>query len=185
MTLADNSKFFFVFDVESIGLHGGSFAVAWVVIDKHGAIQEEEVFSVEPEYVCGCGDSSNDRAWVKENVPPIKVTHSDERDMRNAFWDKWIEWKEKGALLVADCPWPVEARFLSRCIDDNHKERCWDGPYPFLDLASILFALGMDPIGTFPRKPNEEPAHHPLADAKQSARILVEVLQNFHGPLWS
>lgn len=176
MTFTFNPKFFFVFDVESIGLHGGSFAVAWVVIDKHGSIQEEEVLSTEPEYVYGCDDSSNDRAWVKENVPPIKVTHSNQRDMRNAFWDKWIEWKEKGALLVADCAWPVEARFLSRCIDDNHKERCWDGPYPLLDLGSMLFTAGWNPLKTFERLQDELPIHNPLADARQSARILVEYI---------
>lgn len=182
MTSSFNPEFFFVFDVESIGLHGEGYAFGWVVVDKKGERQEEGIFSCPPEYACG---PTKDREWVAQNIPALEATHGDPHDVRNGFWNKWIEWKEKGAALVADCNWPVEVRFLTKCIDDNHKERCWNGPYPFLDLASILFALGMDPIGTFPRKPNEEPAHHPLADAKQSARILVEVLQKFHGPLWS
>lgn len=178
MTNSFNPQFFFVFDVESIGLHGEGFAVAWVVINKKGERQEEGMFSCPPEYACG---PTKDREWVAQFIPALEVTHGDPRDLRSDFWNKWIDWKVKGALLVADCNWPVEARFLSMCIDDNHKERCWDGPYPFLDLGSMLFAAEFNPLESFERLQDELPIHHPLADARQSARILQErILRGWH-----
>ena len=73
--------------------------------------------------------------------------------------------------MAADCCWPVEANFLAQCIADN-KQRTGDGPYPLLDVSSFLVATGSDPLKQYPRLPNELPAHNPLADARQSARLL-------------
>jgi hypothetical protein len=67
----------------------------------------------------------------------------------------------------------VEANFLSACVRLNHAEREWQGPYPLHDLASVLLALGADALAVTERLPDELPAHHPLMDARQSARQLV------------
>ena len=37
-------------------------------------------------------------------------------------------------------------------------------------------ALDRDPMATNERMPDELPAHHPLMDARQSARLLVDAL---------
>jgi hypothetical protein len=95
--------------------------------------------------------------------------------MREKFWAFWADAKRSGALLVTDCGWPVETNFLNQCINDDN-ERAWDGPYPLIDLSSILLAAGQDPIGEFPRYATEIPAHNPLSDARQSARVLIETL---------
>jgi hypothetical protein len=95
--------------------------------------------------------------------------------VRNGFWRTWLEWKSRGAVLVADCAWPVEARFLAACVDDNLDARTWDGPYPLHELASFMVAAGMDPMTTYDRLP-DEPQHDPLGDARQSARLLVMAL---------
>ena len=164
---------FFVFDVESIGLHGEAFAVAWVVVDRDGTTLEEGCYSCPPEYARGL---SANRKWVADNVPPLQKTHEDPRELRQAFWEKWTEWSGLGTQAVADCPWPVEAKFLSACVDDDLKKREWRGPYPLLDLGSIMLSIGLDPLESHDRLPNEIPAHHPLCDARQSARLLIDSL---------
>ena len=84
---------------------------------------------------------------------------------------------------MADCAWPVEANFLSACVKLNHKEREWQGPYPLHDLASVLLALGADALAVTERLPDELPAHHPLMDARQSARQLVACLKAHNAEL--
>lgn len=165
--------FFFVFDVESLGLHGEGFAVAGAVLSKGGINVEEFCYCSDRRFAQGAMD---DRQWVDANVPQMEITHPATRALRSAFWEKWCWWKKEGAVMVADCNWPVEARFLSQCVDDAKEVRNWEGPYPILDLGSILFANGKDPLAEFPRLPSELPKHHPLMDARQSARILMETI---------
>jgi hypothetical protein len=45
-----------------------------------------------------------------------------------------------------------------------------------LDLASLLVAAGQNPVATFDREADEKPEHNPLADARQTARILCKLL---------
>lgn len=98
--------------------------------------------------------------------------------MREKFWRRWLHWKEKGAVLAAECAWPVEGRFLNECIDTLPTDRKWAGPYPLLEISSIMIAGGMDPMANHPRLDDEQPAHNPLADARQSARLLMLAIQN-------
>ena len=168
-------KLYMVFDVESIGLHGEGFAVAYVVIDGDGRTHDERVFACDPNIADGV---SKDREWVAANVPALEETHGYPLGVRAAFWRQWMIWKERGAILVADCAWPVEARFLADCVDDKMSERKWEGPYPLHDLASIILATGGDPLATNERLPKELPAHHPLMDARQSARLLVQAMKS-------
>ena len=164
---------FMVFDVESIGLHGEGFAVAWEVVNRDGVLLGEGCLSCDPDLCKGTDES---RLWIAENVPPLDVTSPTPQHLRNTFWHEWRHWADKGAVLVADCAWPVEANFLSACIALNHAEREWQGPYPLHDLASVLLALGSDPLAVTERMPDELPAHHPAMDARQSARQLVAAL---------
>lgn len=169
-----------VFDVESIGLHGEGFAVGWVAVRPGAKFGEAGWFCCPPEKARG--EDAN-RRWVAENVPPMAITHADPREVRSAFWAKWLEWKAQGAVLVADCCWPVEARFLAACVDDDPAAREWEGPYPLHDLASVLLAVGRDPLATNERLTNELPAHHPTADALQSARLLLAALNPKENPM--
>lgn len=166
---------FFVFDVESIGLHGEGFAVAGGVYLENGAAQWEFAFA------CGMHDAAGlleDRKWVSENVPILEVTHRSLVSMRDAFWGEWTKAKQgfHDIKMAAECAWPVEARFLASCVDDDPPSRKWTGPYPLHDIASFMAAAGMDPMATYPRLPSEEPAHNPLKDARHSARLLAQAL---------
>lgn len=167
-------KMFFVFDVESVGLHGEGFAVGYVVVTPAGTEMESGMFACDPHADMGILDS--DFKWVKENVPFLNKTHNTTFGVRNAFWDKWMEWKAMGAIMVADCGWPVEHRFLSRCIDDKRPDRDWDGPYPLLELASLIVSVGDDALKIHDRHESEHPAHNPLNDARQSARLWCHYL---------
>lgn len=169
---------YMVFDVESIGLHGEGFAVGWIVVDETGGEHGEG------RIACMANDAMGNRAghdWVGMNVPPFELTEHSPRHVRDRFWLAWIHWKSRGAVLVADCAWPVEARFLAACVSDDLPSREWDGPYPLHELASFRLAAGLDPLGTNLRRPNELPAHDPLADARQSARLLLEAVNKLNG----
>jgi hypothetical protein len=164
---------FFVFDVESAGLHGEGYAVGYVVIDRDGNQHEQGMFACPLNSVRGSPDGFK---WCRENAPDFNETHDAPWMIRAAFWRRWLEWKDKGAVLAADCAWPVEARFLAQCVDDNPGAREWQGPYPLHDIATLLLACGSDPLAERDRLPGELPKHNPLADAKQSARILLQSL---------
>lgn len=170
-------ELFMVFDVESIGLHGEGFAVGYVVVDREGNTLDSGNFAC-PVY--SAKGTLTGFEWVKSNCQTLPVTHNAPWLMRAAFWRAWREWAGKGAVLVADCAWPVEARFLAQCVDDDPMSREWLGPYPLYDVAPIRLAAGLDPLATCSRLPEEEPAHDPLCDARQSARLLMEALD---GPM--
>ena len=169
----DVPDLFMVFDVESIGLHGEGFAVAWVVVNRQGEQLEEGCLACDPDL---CQGTEDDREWVKENIPPLPCSSPTKFHLRNTFWHAWRNWAARGAWLAADCAWPVEANFLSACVRLNPEERNWEGPYPLLDISGVLLAAGLDPLGSHGRQEGELPAHHPLMDARQSARLLLECL---------
>lgn len=163
-------KAILVFDVESNGLHGEGFAVGWVVVHDQETVAEGIAVSRTHDPLT---------PWVVEHVLPAlpRWTHETEKDVRDRFWGVWIDCCRQGpTLMAADVAWPVEARFLAACVDDHRAEREWDGPYPLVDIASVRLAAGLDPLAEVERLPNELPAHNPLADARQSARLLLEAL---------
>jgi hypothetical protein len=129
------------------------------------------------------------RVWVQDHCPPLPPTRSTPADVRRAFWSQWTRWKAAGATLVADCGWPVEARFLAACVDDGRPAvrgggrsvpegpRDFAGPYPLHELSSLRLAAGHDLRAKPPRLAGELPEHDPLADARFAARLLAEVLR--------
>lgn len=166
-----SAPFFFVFDVESVGLHGEAFAVGICVVDQSGKEHAALLFGKRYQSCKGTFDSFE---WIRKTVPDFEFQTG---DMLEGFWHSWWYWKQRGAVMAADVPWPVESAFLSRCINANHSAREFSGPYPLIDVASVLFACGYDPLATYPRLENEVPQHNPLADARQSARLLTMALR--------
>lgn len=176
-----------VFDVESVGLHGPAFAVGAVVMTPESVAMYRRDDTEHPfveEFYVACSlpalefDACIDYAnydWCMKNVWPAlpQVLLPNERAVRDAFWEFWRKWADRGAVLMADCGWPVEANFLSACIADDHRVREYEGPYPLLDLSTLLWRVGHNPTDTFDRQLHELPAHNPLMDARQSARILT------------
>ena len=125
--------------------------------------------------------------WVRDNVLPAlgdaPDTHDSPRAMRDAFWT-WLSAHKSGALVVADCGWPVEAGLLSACVADD-PARAFAGPYPLHEVASLLFAAGLDPLAThgdevLPGRSDEK--HHPVYDAHVSALGARMALQRLAAP---
>lgn len=171
-----------VFDVESIGLHGEAFAVGFVVVEPANEWQEvlSGLYSCPIEAARGL---HSDYVWVKDHVRihlpseyrAVERLPVDTPSLvRAGFWGIWREWAERGALLCADTPWPVEANFLSQCIDDLSPTANWEGPYPLIDITSICKAVGLESIE---RLPGELPEHNPLQDARHSVRCLRLALE--------
>lgn len=169
--------YYFSFDVESNDLFGDPIAVGWTISDKEGNEVESEGYRLNfRDYT--------PTPWVKENVQPsilnLAVINKNssyvDTSLLIPFWESWIKWKQKGALLVADVAWPVEANFLLTGIKFN---RDWysNPPYPMIDVSSVLFAAGLNPVGTYDRLENEFPLHNPICDARQSVRILCRTLK--------
>ena len=181
-------------DVESVGLHGDGFAVGWVVYDTSKPAAGALTHSICSDLVLP--DDQETADWLTDNIPldergalrSISGLRTETKcmkklTMRNDFWKAWLAVRAAGhtredvdARMLVDCGWPVEARFLAACVDDAPDERGWEGPYPLVDLGSVLVAMGLDPLATHERYPDESPAHHPTADAMQSLRIYCEVM---------
>jgi hypothetical protein len=90
--------------------------------------------------------------------------------------------------MVADCGWPVEARFLAACVDDARpvatdgkttadSAREFEGPHPLHELSSVLLGAGAGSGIQFDRLPQELPEHDPLADARLSVRLLLDAVK--------
>lgn len=183
MTMTHCPPYFFVLDVESIGLHGDGFAAGWCVVDRGGHEHTSGIAWTMPDHGAGRYD---DFRWVQQHVVPALLQDDVPcavrwtrlrclRDVRRAVWSTWREWQARGAWMAADVPWPVEARFMAACVDHDEADRGLM-PYPMVDVASVRLAAGLDPLDTSPRLEGETPAHNPLADARQSARLLVDAL---------
>lgn len=159
---------YFVFDVESAGLNGDGFAVGYAVVDDETCSTIASDWRSAGIASVPCG--SSDLMWLGENLPQ-EVLRPESPLSLVALMD-WFEQelaKFPGTMLVSDCAIPVESNWL---------RACGINPYPLIDVSTALLMAGRDPVGTYERLPYELPAHHPMHDARQSARILLECLQS-------
>lgn len=139
--MKENKKLFLV-DAESDGLYGKILTVAGMVLDEKGGEIERFYYGIQKE------NMQVENEWVRENVVPRLGEYtpfSSEEDMLEAFWKKWMEY-QKDAYAIADVVYPVECRLFQKCVELNPEERSFSAPYPLLDLSSILYAKGMDPL---------------------------------------
>ena len=178
---------YFIFDVESVGLHGEGFSVAGGIYREapshEGKLYGDRLHRID-HFAFHCDPANaqgtdSDREWIAANVTthPRSVERDTPKEVRDLFWNVWMRYKNQlSAVMFVECGWPVEAKFLEACISDDPDTRNWDGPYPMHEVASIMLAAGMDPMASYERRPDESPAHEPLADSHLSARLLGEAL---------
>jgi len=169
------------FDVESNGLMGEGFAVGAVIINSRGE-ETERVYMrapVQAKFV----DS-----WVKDNVLPHlpDETHDSVREMRKEFWEFLQDNMTNGMNVLGDVIYPVEANFLLAC--QKQKGNADDGPYPLLDVNSML-ASYMEKSQDADRielltdlakveKPAEYKQHHPTWDAWASGLVAYHIFKD-------
>jgi hypothetical protein len=170
---------YMVFDVESNGLHGLGFAVGWVHLAYDDESGQFEI--TEPEIAVAPTPAPTD-PWVIEHVLPAlpPPTHLDIAGIRERFTTRHYQMSLQYARLAADVVWPVESNFLRYCHTENFPG--WRAPYPLIDIASVRLGAGLDPLGDELRLPVELPIHNPLADARQSARLLAQALSRSPRP---
>lgn len=165
----------FVFDVESVGLMGEGFAVGAVLVNRQTGNEVNSFLFHCPS--AAAQGSMVDREWVDKHVViEAPCTAQTPTEVRAQFWSALRETNREGVGIYADVPWPVEADFLLRAARENHHLQ----PqiiYPLLDVATLLVADNVDPLRTHRRQADEKPRNNPLADARQSARLLCRTLK--------
>jgi hypothetical protein len=190
-----------VFDVESVGLHGDGWAVGYVLLVGDQVVDKVWAWC-NPDNAAG---TSEGREWVKKNcrwardgLDPAVASELGltagrrflwPSEVRQWFWETWLNQASQGAELWCDVPWPVEARFLAVCVEDKRSDqvscrelgktpREFEGPFPLFDVRSYVESImGPSPSGgASPLAPLEVECamvHHPLADAMLSAKRLL------------
>jgi len=169
------NKLILTFDAETDGLYGDVFAIGGAVMDADGQVLDTFAGQAESERVTS--------PWVRENcLPhlsglPILATRA---LLQEAFWAFYMRWRER-CVVLADVPYPVEAGLLRRCVEKNLPEREWLGPFPLLDLASVLYAKGIDPdINRMEFCGWQGRPHSPLDDAIASGKCFARVMQGVY-----
>ena len=169
-----------VLDVESMGLHGDAFAFGYAIFHKGEVIASAE-HSIPREAVVGLSD---DKKWIDANVPLMIPDLAYPHQLREIFWKGYLLWRQVGCLVAADCPWPVEAKFLHQCIADDLANRRFMGPYPIYDLMSLGNLMSTNYNLTL-GKPKGHRDHHPLDDAIHSGKCFWKQLNDFEESKYS
>lgn len=160
-------------DVESNGLGGKAFAFAAVLTDESGELDT---------LVLRCPITYQPvDPWVAEHVLPALTDLAENCNGYNDLtlgWREWFAQHRDDAVVIAHIPWPVEDRFLRYAHDPD----LFAGPYPLVDVASVLLAKGHDPLtvdGYLDAHGIERPPgspHHPLYDARAAERCYRHVM---------
>jgi hypothetical protein len=161
-------------DVESNGLGGRAFAAAITLSDPFGEL-EHAVFR--------CPIDGPVDPWVTQNVLPaiadLPTGCPDYTSLLDSVRDAYLRWAVDRVPLVVHVPWPVETRLLLDMLPGAH---VWRGPYPLIDVASVLWAKGHDPLSVDRYleqhgilAPEGSP-HHPLYDARAADRCLRHLM---------
>lgn len=132
-------------DAETNGLYGTFLSVAAIALDDNG--EETDAFYGtlrNPEkYVTS--------EWVRENVLPylgdaVRADdyYDSEKELVEAFYSFYLQHRDSD--VIADVPHPVESRLFISAAENDLEEREFQAPYPLMDLSSMLYAKGYDPL---------------------------------------
>lgn len=129
-------------DAETDGLYGAILTAAMVAADKNGTEIERAYYGIAREHMVVTDP------WVKEHVLPILgeyETCRDETELLEKVWAFWLRYQDD-AYVIADVTYPVECRLFETCVRHNPAERIWKAPFPLMDLSSMLYAKGIEPL---------------------------------------
>ncbi len=133
-------------DAETDGLYGQFLSVAAIVLNDTG--EEVDTFYGtirKPENIVSS-------EWVKENVLPYlrdgirsdADLYDAEDEMVEAFYDFYSVHAE--CDVIADVPYPVESRLFIKIVWSDPEDRMYKLPFPLMDLSSMLYARGYQPL---------------------------------------
>ncbi len=169
MSLPENNKYLFV-DAETDGLYGKFISIAMVVADHAGNELEHIYIGLSNP---GKHIKEN---WVRENVLPILGEYEEYEDEHSLLEAAWSFWRAhaQNSYIIVDVMHPVESRLFTRCVEHNIEERIFQGPFPMLDLSSMLYAIGINPLEAREKlaKPLDKGMqHNALYDARMAMTI--------------
>lgn len=134
-------KNIFMFDVESIGLHGDGFAFGAIISDRKenvieicsGACLNEEVtekLSKIDFFVNGEGKDIISECSKLKRFDTLW-------QLREYFWEFYMKHKDN-CDVYSDVNYPVETNFLESVYNDNPEDRQWKMPFPLLDACNSI-----------------------------------------------
>lgn len=132
----------FIIDAEVDGLYGPLLTLAVLIADQDGQVIEE-FYAGLPKNL-----ASVETEWVKTNVLPFVGNYHNvdsEEELLDQVWRLWASYG-KSAICYADVPFPVETGIWHRIMARQEKSSEQEGPFPLIDLASILLAKGINPL---------------------------------------
>ncbi|KIR01290.1 hypothetical protein P261_00104 [Lachnospiraceae bacterium TWA4] len=161
-------KYYVFLDAECDGLYGRFISVAMVVIDNNGHEVDRMYKGIKKNQLLNSVES----LWVRENVLPVMKEYDEvdnENELIEAVWAFWMNY-QKDAYMIVDVGYPVEARLLMNCVQNDPKTRIMQAPFPLLDLSSMLYAKRQDPLMDRSRF-SKDVLHNPLTDVDISIKI--------------
>ncbi len=129
-------------DVETDGLYGGFLTAALIATDLEGNELERAYYGIRKDKM------KIKEPWVMENVLPKLGEYEpceDENELLEKSWNFWLRYQEE-AYAVCDVGYPVEARFIGACVGQDVTANAMKAPFPLLDLSSLIYAKGYDPL---------------------------------------
>ncbi len=138
-----NEKNLLFIDAETDGLYGTFLSVAMIVAALDGQELSRAYYGLKQELL-----DEVKTPWVRENVLSNLGDYepcNSEAELLERVWAYWQKYKEN-TYMVVDVSFPVEVRLMQSCVLADPENRSFDAPYPFLDLSSMLYTVGIDPL---------------------------------------
>ncbi|QTH48646.1 MULTISPECIES: hypothetical protein [Streptococcus] len=131
----------FIIDAETDGLYGPLLTVAILVTDQSGQ-EIASFYGGLPSNIASIKD-----VWVLENVLPVIGDYQPFETEEALFEEVWTWWDtyRQRAICFADVLFPVESNLFHKMVEYDRKKRTFQGPYPFIDISSLLYAKGIPP----------------------------------------
>lgn len=132
----------FIIDAETDGLYGSLLTIAVLVTDSKGKVLES-FYGGLPTHIAVASDP-----WVVDNVLPFISEYQafdSEEALLETVWSLWVAHRED-SICFADVPHPIESRIFSKMVTSHPIERTFQGPFPLIDIASLLMGRGYSPL---------------------------------------
>ena len=164
----------FIVDAEVDGLYGPLLTMA-VLVTKLDGTEVASFYGGVPKQIV-----ETKEAWVLEHVIPYIGAYqafATEEELLEEVWQLWCTYRTS-ARCFADVPFPVESRVFHKMVEKDRQNRAFMAPFPIIDVASLLFARGFEPIGNRLDLVShfEGRLHNALDDVRLSSRIIQRLL---------
>lgn len=166
----------FFIDAETDGLYGRFLTTAALIVDETGR-EKDHLYVGIPFTAENLEDE-----WTRNHIPQVacqyQCMHSEE-ELLNCIWKFWLKYRGT-CVCIADVNFPVECRLFEKCVEKDIAEREFLAPFPLMDLSSMLFAKGIDPLTARRQLTGEafKKGHNALEDVRIASEIFDRFINN-------